>query len=372
MFGNIYIHMSGYEGSKTPLASSSSDSQIYALADEVEKKISDLSAAVSSQKNPLPFKVELEALVMDYQLNAVEFFLDFNLEKYVRQLLTNRIVERMARLETKLGMKGTNSKLLARKVMATHQEEREVAYDHCGDCEASMRVRPESSELICELCGQTRRLEGIVFDKSQIYCQEGQKPKSAAFKPTVHFQFWLKRILGQESENELGEKSEEMLKTFRDAVADEKKIDPEFTCAVEDVRYLLKKAKKTSLNKNTTQILRRLTGVGPPDISQELAGRVGKLFSTVNKISEELWATKNRHYYPYYIYKLLEASDLPKETERVLFYIHLQGQPTLNKHDRCWREICARLDGVEWKPTNRVRSMKTNMTAQKTYLASIK
>ena len=71
----------------------------------------------------------------------------------------------------------------------------------------------------------------------------------------------------------------------------------------------------------------------------------------------------NRNYYPYYIYKILDAiipKDAPgaQEHRRVLYYIYMQGQDTLDKNDREWEEICSELSEIEWTATCRNESLK--------------
>ncbi len=76
----------------------------------------------------------------------------------------------------------------------------------------------------------------------------------------------------------------------------------------------------------------------------------------------------NRNYYPYYIYKILDAI-LPAEGDpgetpetrdqrRVLYYIYLQSQETLDNDDLGWKEICEELSEIRWEPTSRLKAKK--------------
>ena len=49
---------------------------------------------------------------------------------------------------------------------------------------------------------------GTVFDKAQLYYEEGQNVKSGSFNPNHHFQFWMDRILARALEEELGNKDD--------------------------------------------------------------------------------------------------------------------------------------------------------------------
>ena len=252
---------------------------------------------------------------------------------------------------------------------ATHGEQ----YNICSECRMEMVVNSETSELTCAGCGKVRELIGTVFDDAQFYNQEGQKAKSGSFNPNRHFRFWMDRILAREPEEELGDKDdpdntygERLLEQLLGIVRRDRKILRFIT--VDSVRAMLKEAGRTDLNKNVPLIMRRLTGVGPPQLPEFICQRVEKLFSKAIEIGERVRPAgrTNRNYYPYYIYKILDAI-LPEETDtsdtsessehrRVLYYIYMQGQDTLDKNDREWEEICMELPEIEWAPTYRSKA----------------
>ena len=79
----------------------------------------------------------------------------------------------------------------------------------------------------------------------------------------------------------------------------------------------------------------------------------------------------NCRYYPYYIFKILDAI-LPEDTGpstaadptqakellQVLYYIHMQGRATLDNCDREWEKICLELPEREWTATNQVKAQR--------------
>jgi hypothetical protein len=243
-------------------------------------------------------------------------------------------------------------------------------YNYCFDCLIEMSVSPETSELVCTGCGGVKELLGTVFDDIQLYNQEGQKAKSGSFNPNRHFRFWMDRILAREPEEELGDKDdlgnlygEKVLNQLRAIVRRDRKILRILT--VDDVRGMLKELGRTDLNKNVPLILRRLTGVAPPLLPELICQRVEKIFTKAIEIGERVRppGRTNRNYYPYYIYKILDAiipKDAPgaQEHRRVLYYIYMQGQDTLDKNDREWEEICSELSEIEWTATCRNESLK--------------
>ena len=240
-------------------------------------------------------------------------------------------------------------------------------YNVCAECRAEMSVSADTSELVCPGCGKVRGLIGTVFDDAQFYNQEGQKAKSGSFNPNRHFRFWMDRILAREPEEELGDKEdpentcgEKLLARLRAIVRRDGAILRLLT--VSDVRAMLKELGRSSLNKNVPLIMRRLTGVGPPSLSEAVCQRVEKLFSKAIEIGERVRppGRTNRNYYPYYIYKILDAilGAADREARRSLYYIYMQGQDTLDNNDREWDEICAELPEIEWVSTDRTKAQR--------------
>ena len=247
--------------------------------------------------------------------------------------------------------------------LSTHGEK----YDFCSDCGLEMSINADTSELTCPGCGAVRELIGTVFDDAQFYNQEGQKAKSGSFNPNRHFRFWMEHILAREPEEELGDKDdpdnlcgEKALRGIQTIVTRDHKILR--LLSVDDIRAMLKELGLTDLNKNVPLLMRRLTGVGPPSLSEMICQRVEKLFSKAIDVGEQVRpsARSNRNYYPYYIYKILDSilGDDDHENRRVLYYIYMQGQDTLDKNDREWEDICIELPEIEWVATKRTNAYK--------------
>ena len=200
------------------------------------------------------------------------------------------------------------------------------------------------------------------FCKSNIY-----RGPRLTFNPNRHYRFWIDHILARESEEELGDKAdpsnqsgEKLLARLLSIVHRDRKILR--LLGVEDVRAMLKEVKRTDLNKNVSLILKILTGVEPPSLSEKLLSKGEKIFSKAIQTRERVCRSGrvNRNYYPFYIYKIFDAI-LPEddhENRRVLYYIHLQGEETLSNNDTEWEEICNKLDEIDWKPTDRTQANK--------------
>lgn len=245
----------------------------------------------------------------------------------------------------------------------------QIDYEKCSNCGNDMLVDASRSELHCSdvECGTIRELIGTVFDDSQFYSQEGQKAKSGAFNPNRHFQFWWSHILAREPEEEIGNKDdagnmygEKIIKALQAIIVRDRKVLRLTT--VNDMRTMLREIGRTDLNKNAPLVLKKLTGVGPPQISDDIAVRVENLFTKAIEISEKVRRTGriNRNYYPYYIYKILDQL-LPEDdydNRRVLYYIYVQSKETVESDDADWEQICFELAEISYVPTDRTKALK--------------
>ena len=110
--------------------------------------------------------------------------------------------------------------------------------------------------------------------------------------------------------------------------------------------------------------MKLVTGIGPPTISEHTYQLVIHLFTNsmelLNDIKQQKYkngdndfSDKYSSYYSHYIYKILE-SKLTKDNpeRRILYYIYLQSQDTINSHDADWFSIFDKL-GIKPIPTDR-------------------
>ncbi len=240
----------------------------------------------------------------------------------------------------------------------------------CSNCTNKMSVDSRHSELYCSECGAIKELVGTVFEDFQFYSQEGQKAKSGTFNPNRHFQFWWSRILAKEPEEELGDKTdnenlygEKILKEILKLIKRDNKILRLIT--VNEIRVILKELNRTDLNKNVPLIMKKLTGIGPPFVSNEVALKVENLFTKVIEVGEKIRKNGrvNRNYYPFYIFKIIEQI-LPDnhESKRILYYIYIQSEETVKSNEVDWEEICNLLpDELIYITTDRQKISKYSL-----------
>lgn len=240
-----------------------------------------------------------------------------------------------------------------------------VDCESCPDCRVATAINTERSEASCPNCRRVFQLHGTVFEDAQFYSQEGQKAKSGCFNPNRHYGFWMERILALEPESEIGDKSdpvnqvgEKLLDRLRTIAKRDSKYIQLIT--VDNVRDMLKELGRTDLNKNASQIIKRLTGKGPPTISEEKKLRGEMLFSKTIDMREMVSVNRsNRNYYPYYIYKIYDEILEERDPDRaMLWFIHLQGDDTLSSNDAEWRLICEQLPELTWRSTSRHMALR--------------
>lgn len=238
-----------------------------------------------------------------------------------------------------------------------------VDCERCEECDEKLVIVSNGAEARCPECKRVYELHGVVYEDAQMYSQEGQRSKSGQFSPNKHHTKWMNHILALEPETEIGNSAdpddlygEKLLATLR-TTADHLNIFID-RLDVSKVRKLLHTIDRANLYQNASLILKKLTGLEPPSLSEALRVKGGMMFTEVIQVLESVESISgNRKYYPYYIYKiydlLLEEDD---PTRFMLWFIHLQGPETLSDNDKEWRIICDEL-GWEWRPTNTAKTI---------------
>ena len=241
-----------------------------------------------------------------------------------------------------------------------------VDCDRCQYCSSPYEVVSDRSELSCASCGASYQLYGAIFEDAQLFSQECQRTKTG-FSPNRHFQFWMLHILAKEPDEEIGDKNDvdnlrgtKTIERLRALIKQDSK--PLMRLTVYDIRKLLKILGMTEMNKNVSLILRKLTGVGPPGI-RAYFNRLEKLFSVVIRIQEQIRGPTqtNRSFYCYYIYKILDSIIPAKDraNRRILYYIYMQGERTIQKKDDEWMQICEQLPGeLVYRRTDRLTTIE--------------
>lgn len=245
------------------------------------------------------------------------------------------------------------------------QDTQYINYRMCDICNYEMEVDSIKSELICNNCAMVKPLMGISFENIQFCNYSGQKSKSGTFNPNRHFHFWWSHILAKDDESEINShENNDLFEKLHAIIKRDKKVLRFLT--VIDIRNMLRELKCSELNKNISLILKKITGIGPPSIPEELEIRIENLFTKVIETCEDIkrGSRTNRNYYPYYIYKIIDII-IPEEdfeTRRILYYIYIQSKETVEGDDLDWEKICDIIPELTYKPTDRTQYLKYRPT----------
>lgn len=250
-----------------------------------------------------------------------------------------------------------------------HVDDRQLV---CDECNSEMVIDHERQEAICSnsRCSACKKIDVYVAQVGQ-FGQENQKLKTGKFLPDRHLKSWLMHIQAKEDDSELsGSPDDPIGEKLIDKIRSILLKDREILRLVDPykIRNILKRLDKTKLNKNISKIMKRLTGIGPPSLSDEIVSKVSGIFSRIVEIHERIHPVDkpNRNFYPYYIFKILELilPENDKETRRILFYIYLQANRTLSASDDSFRQILNEMNkenpslGYKFIPTNRYQTNK--------------
>jgi hypothetical protein len=225
-----------------------------------------------------------------------------------------------------------------------------VVADIC--CDQQMTVLMETSEMICHNCYKVKKLDGVVFKNDQFYPQDGHKTKHGTYDSMRHYKFWIDHIQGKETQVF----SEEFLLKLNNLLAVSQPNKKLITYG--QVRKALKYStiKAMRLNDHVSLLLKLIGAQTCPQLSYEENIEVSFMFSRVMCLYKELkLPNKNKPYYPYFIYKIIEAKFWNSPKLRILNYIHLQAVNTTIKNDNIFKKICEisePADGLVYKPTD--------------------
>jgi phage FluMu protein Com len=239
----------------------------------------------------------------------------------------------------------------------------------CADCNINLIIIYEVAELVCPKCSQIDKFSSSMFEENYVIDNAQNNKFIKNTSVDRHIRVCLDHILANEPIEEIGDKNdaenrygEKIVKQIINAIKSEKKILQHTT--IYDFRKILKRLKLTKYNKNIPRLMKLVTGIGPPTISENTYQLVIHLFTSsmelLNDIKQQKYkkgdtdfSDKYSSYYSHYIYKILEAKLAKDNPERrVLYYIYLQSQDTINSHDADWFSICEKL-GIKPIPTDK-------------------
>ena len=226
--------------------------------------------------------------------------------------------------------------------------------DHCS-CGNQLQIESKTSEAICNKCGSTEKLYGIVFEDEQFFYQEGQRTKHGKYDPTKHCKFWVDRIQAKES----AEIPEKIINAIKRRIKRDNLWLERLNCNV--IRSYLKEIRETGYNDHVPLIRKIITGQEPQQLTDYELKLIYVYFSRVMQIYNKTKPDNklNSPYHPFFVYKILEQilkkPDDRLRREEILSSIHLQSRDTLINHDNIWIPICAEIPEFTYIPTDSSR-----------------
>jgi hypothetical protein len=217
-------------------------------------------------------------------------------------------------------------------------------------CGMTMTLLDEGCGLICQNCRQVRKINGVVFKNDQL--NDGYKTKHGTYDSMRHYKFWIEHIQGKENQTF----DDVFLKKLTVSLA---KIQPNkrlITC--KQIRIALKDplVKGTKQNEHVSLLLKLIGGTPCPTLTHDENMLISHVFLRVMCIYDTLnLDSKNKPYYPYFIYKIIESRFWDSAKLLILNYIHLQGKATTIKNDNIFKKICEKAepaDKLVYRATN--------------------
>ena len=153
--------------------------------------------------------------------------------------------------------------------------------------------------------------------------------KKSCYDYKHHFKMWMDCILARENITPT-------LERVINNVKNEWMQYPLISC-IDSVRHVLKNKGHNKHYKHAPLILKRVSGVCPPEINDNYLSRCKYIFSDVKEAYKFCLDAPNSAGYPYIIYKIFDRI-LPHGRE-ILDFIYLQSPKTIAKRDKEWKII---------------------------------
>lgn len=223
-------------------------------------------------------------------------------------------------------------------------------------CGLDIPLVEASNDGHCPECGAVYMLNGLLATAPQLSSQDGLRAKSGQFVPGRHLEQWLRNLFAEESNEVLSRPGdvcgEKLVAQLREDAR--QKNMPLQLLTTNEMRQLLRDRRLTVLNSHVTLLLKLVTGVSPPPLSETTRQVLSRYFDLAIAARAELDAAAaeaagvavkaSRGYYPSYIKRILEAILPPNAPERAIFkFIHVQGADTVRRGNAAWAQIAKKI-----------------------------
>jgi hypothetical protein len=333
-------------------------SSLDAALNNIDQKNTSENVATNKQI----FMKEKETYYRQYHLFIKKENFSCKLDR-LYNILKNKTILFYSQLQLKNVDVSKTTYFLEIKQLFTHYENSTIdkrtitiGYNICPttDCGKQMLIKPHLSEILCTGCGYSKSMYGTVFEDDQFYFQEGQRTKHGSYEPAKHCRYWVERIQARE----MKDIPKEVINVIKKCTERHNMRNLEdVTC--KEIRKYLRISGNSIYNEHVPLIRKIITGISPPQLTDNELQKIHVYFDKVAKIYEEIKpASKtNCPYHPYFIYKIIEhimkgISDTQR-TNEILRCIHLQSCATLVENDKLWKQICNNIGEITYCPTDR-------------------
>ncbi len=337
-----------------------SDIQIKNLLDYIQDKYNEISINilynyyitqnVNRDKNKNEIMIDYNRSIIQLSINEKIDIL-FN-KLYKKKIIENRNIKYKKYIE--LIEKYESIFKYIYKYEKTDKQNNSI----CTTCNGIISINNETSEMICNDCGIIENIIGSVFDNVQVYNQEGFYTKHASYERVKHGEKWLNRIQARDNTEIKKSVINDIKKEFIiENITDIRKISYNL------VRNCLRKTNNTKYNEYIPLIIKIITGISPPQLTEKEYSLTLKYFNKVVNIFEQIKPKdkSNCPYHPHFFRKILEQNCiLPENNEeqlerkrKILSNIHIQSDNTLKKRDIIWKNICERIKVFHYSPTDK-------------------
>lgn len=208
------------------------------------------------------------------------------------------------------------------------------------ECGGQMISDFVSGSLSCSSCGLSQdSVIGMFLEDRSLGSDSSAKSKSNSHKTSKHFETWMSRIMAIEHRPDIHVLVSKIRDHFRETRVPRDLID------YKSIRKYLQDTGNAFYYENIAWLLKEVTGRSPPNLTEEEKNDIAyrfdiiiNSFDRIRKDTEE--QPQGRTYYPFFIYKIIEAKFANKpEKLRLLDYIHIQQEKTLLKNEQLYKRI---------------------------------
>ena len=219
------------------------------------------------------------------------------------------------------------------------------------ECNATMSIC-DASQMSCSNCGKIRLLDGTTFDSNQqcITDDDHKNTTNGGYSANKHYKFWTEKIYSEERKD-LTDDEETKINDGLNQCGLKTPADRKKKMKYTIMRKILKEKGLTHLNSHTSFLMKRFSGpfLEPLTFNEKKTNAI--IFDKIVNILDMLYKG-NRPYYPFFIlqatmhqFRILDTDDdnmveYKKNRLRVMFFIHLQNDSTVRKHDTKMKNVC--------------------------------